>query len=74
MIISSKCAKLIDALNEATFHTNMNGEAVSEKYKDDEYADILDAFRYATMSAEKGLIKSPIRTIKSSLSRGYGVK
>ena len=70
LIISSKCARLIDALNAAEFYTNINGEAVSEKYREDWYTDLLDALRYAIISAEKAKPRGPAVT-QSSLARGY---
>lgn len=71
LLISSKCARLIDALNEAEFYTNANGEAISEKYKEDWYTDLLDALRYAVMQAEKARPRTGQIITQSSLARGY---
>jgi len=53
LVILDTCTGIIDALNEAQYHINTNGEPVGEKYKEAWYTDIIDALRYAVMSMEK---------------------
>jgi hypothetical protein len=47
VLISAKCTLLIDALNEAVYNTNKNGEVIGTKYKESEFSDMLDGFRYS---------------------------
>jgi hypothetical protein len=45
--VNKRCTHLIDALNEAVYPVNKNGQPTDEVYKDDWYADPCDALIYA---------------------------
>ncbi len=49
LIINQSCTLLIDALNQAKYALDRNGEPRGEKYDESDYTDVLDALRYAIM-------------------------
>jgi hypothetical protein len=53
LFVSNKCVKLIDALNEAKYPTNRNGEPTGDKYEEGVHTDILDSLRYAVSRLKK---------------------
>jgi hypothetical protein len=68
LLISRKCVNLIDALNEAVYPTNKNGEPTGDKYKEDWYTDILDALRYGVSRLAK--YQSVVATRQQKLTYG----
>ena len=53
LLVNKKCVTLIDALNEAKYPTNKNGEPTGDKYEEAWYTDILDALRYGVSRIAK---------------------
>jgi len=74
VIISDKITLLVDALNEATYPVNAQGEISSEKYKDDWTADYCDVVRYAIATLSQVVKPTlPSRKINSTLSNFTGI-
>jgi len=77
LLVSRKCTNLIDALNEAVFPTNKNGEVTSEKYKENEHTDILDALRYGVSKIAKyqGIVSGRQLNVqyRRPVNRGLGL-
>jgi hypothetical protein len=53
LLVSSRCVRLIDALNEAKYPVNKRNEPTSEKYEESQFSDILDALRYGVSKLGK---------------------
>jgi hypothetical protein len=68
LYISTYLTTLIDALNQAKFPVNRNGEIIGEKYEESEFTDRLDALRYAVMQTYK-----PVQTASHYRTRIMGM-
>jgi len=77
LMINKKCVNLIDALNEAKYPINRNGEPTSEKYEESWYTDILDGLRYGVSRISKYQSIADSRMLKTIYSaprpRGLGI-